>query len=548
MDPSKKLELKASSISRRADTARNSLVARWPLSSSVEIWKTDLLASLVSSRIAWLAGLGIAVVVACHYWALDRVPSGFFVDEAGIAYAAWGISLDGRDEYGAAWPTFFQSFGDWKSPILIYLVAGGIRLFGPGIVVVRAVPTTLSLLAAVLLGVLVWRLFRIRWLAWISFFVAGVTPWLLGIGRIGFEVSALPPLLLLALLLWWKASQELDLSAALLCGAVYGLTTYAYPTARLFVPLLLIAMLLSELPSPRWRLVFPAWFGAGLMMVPLLAFNHQHPGALTVRYQLISVFADAHSLFEAVDRVWRVYTSGFSLRFLFWQTVWWQGGEFFALLALPLALGLVALWRRRREPFWRFVGLGLVLAPVPAALTYDFSHELRNLEAAPYLLLLMAAGVAEIAPVLEREKLIASALAALLVVQAASFLSDYFTVYPVRVADWHEQGFDQATSEANSRSRALDAPVGLSSRIFAAEILYAYYSREDIRLYRKQRIGGAGAAIVDLQQRLPSNTVVVSLPNEQPVNGKLLKTINIPYHDDWGRLKLRQVYLIWLIE
>lgn len=536
--------------SGRFNTIRGVVPARGDgVSPVAQSWTADLKQSVVSSPSGWLVAVGILFVVICHYWVLDKVPSGFFVDEAGIAYAASGISLDGQDEHGAAWPIFFEGFGEWKSPLLIYLIAGAMRLFGPGIVIVRSVPTTLSLLTAVLLGVLVWRTFRIRWLAWCSFFVAGVLPWLFGLGRIGLEVSSLPPLLLLSLLLWWKADRESSLRAALLAGGVLGLATYAYPTARLYVPLLLVALLVSELPGPRWRLVAIAWLGGGLMMLPLLLFNQGHPGALIARYQLISVFTDAHSPLEALDRVWRVYTSGFSLRFLFWQTAWWQGGEFFAVLALPLVLGLVALWRRRRDPFWRYVALGLVLGPIPAALTYDFSHELRNLETAPFFLLVMAAGVAEIQPLLVREKMLAGALAALLAAQVAVFMSDYFTGYPVRVAEWHEQGFDQATLEANSRSHSLGTPVLLSSRIFAAEILYAYYSREDVRLYRKHGIGGAGAHIVDLQQggQPPSRGLVVSLPDERPDHGTLLKVITIPYHDDWGRPKTRQAYLIWLV-
>lgn len=86
--------------------------------------------------------------------------------------------------------------------VLIYLLAGAMQLFGPSVGIVRMVPSLLGLITAIVLGWLVYRIFRDRWLGLATFAVTGTLPWLFIIGRIGFEVSALPTALALFLLAW----------------------------------------------------------------------------------------------------------------------------------------------------------------------------------------------------------------------------------------------------------------------------------------------------------------------------------------------------------
>src|SRR5262249_53750794 len=155
------------------------------------------------------------------------------------------------------------------------------------------------------------------------------------------------------LLLWHVADRTGRPSWGLAAGLALGLSVYAYISAWLFAPLLCAALVLAELPRPRWRLLIATAVGAELAVVPMLLFVLSHPGALTARYQLVEVWQAGHPFLENVGRVWRVYTSGFSPGYLFGGTFWIQGGEFFGLLAPLLAVGLVSLWRVRHERFWR---------------------------------------------------------------------------------------------------------------------------------------------------------------------------------------------------
>jgi hypothetical protein len=489
-------------------------------------------------------GLVTAGVVISHYVALDSVPPGLFVDEAGISYAAQGIALDGHDEHGAAWPLYFQAFGEWKNPVLIYVVAAVFRVTGPGVVAARAVPTTFALLTAVLLGALAWRLTSSRGLGWATFAVAAVTPWLFSTGRLVYEVAALPALLAGFLLAWQHASASSDWRWGVPAGWALGLAAYSYSTARLFVPLLLLAIAISELSLRRWRLVVVITATTVTLMVPIALFAQAHPAALLARYQTLSVFNGSQSWAESAGRVWRVYTSAYSPSFLFLSSTWTAGGELFFGFAPALAAGLVALWRRRSDPFARFIALGLLLAPVPAALTQDFSHDLRNVEAVPFYITIAALGVAELLPLLTRERGVAVAMGALIAFQGVWFMSDYFSRVPDRMAGWQEEGLAQAVHD--TRMAAGGAPVVVSDRIFGGDFLYAFYSGEDVRTYRARGLAGAGATYrpLDLSQPAPGSVVLTTAGEELPGSVKL-EEVSITHTDDWGRSRSEAVFRIW---
>jgi 4-amino-4-deoxy-L-arabinose transferase-like glycosyltransferase len=515
---------------------------------------------VLDGALAWIQARAPALVavalagmaVGLHYAALQRVPPGFFSDEASVAYDALGIATDGRDQHGAAWPVVFQSFGAWRCPLFIYAVAAVFKVFGPGVIQARAVATTCSLLTAALLGLLVWRLFSTRWLAMGAFLVASVTPWLLTTGRSAFEPITLPLVLAAFLVVWQRADSSGDWRWGIAGGAVLGLAVYTYISAWLYAPLLCVALALSELPRVRWRLMLATSVGAGVVALPLALFLRGHPGALTARYHVVQVWQTGHPLLENLGRLWRVYTSGFSPGYLFGQVFFIQGGELFSILAAALAVGLFALWGVRRDRFWRFCLLGLLLAPVPGALSADFSHDLRNLEGLPFYFAIMALGVWRLSPALTRERVAAVALTGLLATQTIWFLSDYFTRVDGRMAGWQVAGFGQAVQDAVRLARG--RPIELAPDLYAAEsgdpqtaaVPFAFFSGEPVPLYRREGIRGMNASIVNPDQRFDPG-IAITTASAQPPHARLLERVTVPSVDDWGQRSATPVFLIWSV-
>jgi hypothetical protein len=106
-------------------------------------------------RPAVLLGVGALVaIVAFQLWITPSNPPGYHRDEAALSYNAYTISTSLRDEDGAFLPLFFRSFGDYKSPLYPYVLAGAFRITGPDKEVARGLSAVLVLAAVLLLGLL----------------------------------------------------------------------------------------------------------------------------------------------------------------------------------------------------------------------------------------------------------------------------------------------------------------------------------------------------------------------------------------------------------
>jgi hypothetical protein len=386
---------------------------------------------------AVLTGMAVVVAVcAFQLWISPDNPPGFFRDEAAIAYNAYTIAHDGRDEYGARFPLYFSSFLDYKSPTFVYGLAGVFLVTGRSKSVARGFAAVCMLAAVLLTG----------WLGYVrtgraavgvaTLAVAGFSPWLFELGRVAFEV-AIEPLFLCLVLLGVERASRLELwtpFTALPVALALGALTYSYAGGRLLAPLLAAALIVVA-TRQRWRWVATVWLGFAVTQVPLLLYSHAHPGALSRRFDATSFITPDMSPWEVVGRTIFNYLQDLQL----WQYVVSGDSKPYAhtpgtsaLLAAAVALavgGLVLVLRRHRaDPFWRFAVAALLVSPVPAALTIDRFHAVRL---APFAVMLAVIAIPALDVVLRAPRL-AAALAVAGAVQFALFLHDYSTDGPRR--------------------------------------------------------------------------------------------------------------------
>ena len=521
------------------------------------------------------AGLGVLLL---HVVGLTSSPPGFYVDEASIGYNGYAISIDGRDQNGESWPLYFQAFGGQENPVIIYLIAGAMKLFGPSVGIVRVVASLFSLTTAVVLGWLVYCVFCNRWLGLATFTVAGALPWLFIIGRIGFEVSALPTVLALFLVFWWRVGQEQlrphhQLLMAAIAGLWLGISIYAYTTGRLLVLLMVGTLWVSYIGGWKqwWRPLVITSLVAVASYLPMVCWSYQHPGLLTARFNMLSILcrpvstcyanpaivgnADDGRFFPLVvaERFLRVYSYSWSPTFLFYKGDPWgrhvtgHGGELYVTLAPFLIVGVAAVIRRWREHFWRLIGIGALAAGVPAAMTLEFGHSLRTMAVVPFLVIIMALGAAELIPRLSSQRAITVALGAAVLIEIGAFMTDYFTAYPARQAVWFDRGLQDAIAIAQRTVHR--GPIVLSDHIDQAPIMFAFFSHEDPKIYRAHGIDGNGAVVKPVgAQRFPSGSAVVTKPDENVPGADLLQTVAVAGRDGWGHPgQLDIYYKVWLI-
>jgi 4-amino-4-deoxy-L-arabinose transferase-like glycosyltransferase len=125
----------------------------------------------------------LLLVAVLFLWRTPDNPPGFHRDEASIALSATAISESLRDEDGALFPLYFESFMDYKSPLFVYGLAGVFSVTGPSTTAARYFAGAAVVCAVLLVGLLAWRRSRDAAVVIAAVLLAASTPWLYELGR-----------------------------------------------------------------------------------------------------------------------------------------------------------------------------------------------------------------------------------------------------------------------------------------------------------------------------------------------------------------------------
>lgn len=381
-----------------------------------------------------------------------RNPPGFNHDEMAITYNAATIAAHGRDEYGARFPLFIKSFGDYKSPVYVYALAAVFTVTGPSTAVARTFSAVLGLAAILTLFALAWLLTKSPLISLAVTLGAGLSPWLFEISRLVFEV-ALEPLLIAALLvaLYRSSARTWRVADAVVIAVLLAAISYAYQAGKLLAVLYAIgiAAFYGRRQPKRVALALGLF---GLSLAPLLPYNARHPGALSARLQGLTYVHHGMSWWTIVWDFVKHYFLNMNL--WEWATrgdpnarhhVPGTGSIFFVTTALAL-VGLVVVVRQHRSsPWWRFVVFGAVTSAVPSSLTSGLNHSLGLIALPVFLAVLTIPALEWIASL--RRVALRSAVIAIVVLGFAAEATRWQVVYhrdgPKR-ADVFEAGFKPA--------------------------------------------------------------------------------------------------------
>jgi hypothetical protein len=402
---------------------------------------------------------------------LSTTPPGLYADEASIGYNAWTIAHFGVDEHGASFPLFFQAFGEWKNPVYVYLLAPFVWLFGLTTTVVRTPAALLGIVTAVALAGCARRATGSRGVALATLLIAGATPWLTLESRVAFEVPSM--VACLAVMLWCvsrAATSPNDRLSFGFAGLALGLSVFAYTVGRLEGVLLAAAVLVCFGSGRQLRRLnlFIVPVAAAYLLLALWATGH--PGQLTVYFNAISITAGHPAVWTVAGRFLSNMAAYFGPAFLFLsgdpnlrQSTGF-GGELLVVTLPLLVAGIVVCVRRWREPLPRFILIGLVIAPVAAALTNQGTpHALRDATALPFWIAITAYGIDGLLQVLSNRRAWALVLVVAVAAETAVFTVDLFGAYTTRAAAW----FDAPQVAAISRAHSMAAghTVWLSSEL-----------------------------------------------------------------------------------
>jgi 4-amino-4-deoxy-L-arabinose transferase-like glycosyltransferase len=368
---------------------------------------------------ATLAGI-LLLAALLRLPALDRVPPGFFLDEASRGYDAYALARTGADQYGVRWPLFAEGLDDFTPALYTYLVLPFVAALGPTELAVR-LPAALVGIASIwlaylaagaffgpavglgtaaLLAISPWHVLPSRsgaeWILLPAFAMLGT--WLLRRGvapRSNWAIDAAPPGhsergegsrsraatpgpgSFAALRMTRGArllhSGSLDGGPSLvLAGIVLGVGMYSYAFARILLPLLLVGFVVIWARHLRGRLGWVLLLGLvfAVISIPIVQFAATEAGQARLRAVVPLARLGPGDL---VPYLLGNYASYFSPDFLIWgaeRSHHHRLGGFGPLLPfmVPLAvLGLAEAVRRPDRPrlFWLW---WLLAAPAASAL------------------------------------------------------------------------------------------------------------------------------------------------------------------------------------
>jgi len=207
----------------------------------------------------------LAVGIFIRLIAIDKIPIGINVDEAGTAYDAYCIANYGVDRFLYHNPVYTINYGGGQSVLYTYLAAGFIKLFGFHLFAVRLPAFFLSVISMVILYLMV-REFKNKKLAMICLFIIVIVPWHFMQSRWGLDCNLMSPMLLISVYMLLKAKHKWNYVFA---GILFGITLYSYALSYIIIPILLLGIFTYLFIIKKIKIMDIICFGIPLFVLAL---------------------------------------------------------------------------------------------------------------------------------------------------------------------------------------------------------------------------------------------------------------------------------------
>jgi hypothetical protein len=393
---------------------------------------------------------------ALRLFKVTEIPAGLYWDEAAIAYNAFGIADWNRDEWGNKLPISFRSFGDYKAPLLIYVLSVPYKLFGLHIDWLRYLAVLIGT-GNVLFTLLIFKKIvpKANSITLITFLVlVGLSPWYFHFSRFGNEASLSLFLILAGSYYFLKAQAKPFFY--LLSSLLLSLSLYAYHSAKFFTPLLVLVLLStrkSKLIADVKYIATSLFLGVTLL-IPLAIDSVTGSGF--ERGKSLIIFEE-QSLAPSSVIFQKAYANTLSFLSLdFWifgrDSIGARHGldGFGVLLQIGIVLTLVGVYlvvRNKHYTRFQWIAVLGLLGIMPSLLSHDAPHAIRSMLSAPWFLLLAGLAIHHFSTTrvfTQKFRVMLPLILATLIIESGLYLNTYFTKYPQASAPHFQYGYQQA--------------------------------------------------------------------------------------------------------
>lgn len=403
-------------------------------------------------------------------------------DEISHGYNAYSILNTGRDEWGYKFPLIFRAYGDFKLPLYIYLTVPWIFCFGLNSFSVR-LTSILAGTGLVLVSYLITHLItKEKKTSLLAAALVSLSPWSLFLSRIAVEANLgafLFSLGIFFLMKWWQKKEGKNLTPALI---FFGLSLYAYNSARIIVPAVVLILLIYLFKTKKIKQSILPLLIFFIIITPFV-FQVVNNSA-KARYDLVSlidqgtigtinnlrngsklplffkrVIYNRPNFFVLLSI--KNYFSNLSLDYLFFK-----GGshyqfslpnhELLFLISAPfLIFGII--WKLLKgDSSEKILILWFFLGFIPSAITKDAPHVLRSILVLPSPMIISSLGFFKVISYIKNKsfinrKFVYIVCALCLLLGFSKWWTDYWNIYRKSYSWAWQNGYKEMVSEVLKR-------------------------------------------------------------------------------------------------
>ena len=403
-----------------------------------------------------------------RFYRIDVNPPGLYWDETAFGYDAYSVLKTSMDQHGRTLPLFFESFGDWKLPGYFYLLIPSIKVFGLTEFAVRFPSALLGTLSIPVFFLLLKKLTSNTNLSLFVALALALSPWHIQFSRAGFESIAGLFFIILGLYLFVSSLEKPRTLLLTFAFLLLTLSMYTYHSYRIFVPLLVLALLIiyrKQILNNLKKFLIPV-FISFLIFIPLLQFTFTKEGQSRAASQSPfkkEVLERAKIDYDQKSKQPLRFLSGylykeptyfsylalngyidhFSPLFLFFQGdqigrhSQVDMGQIYAFDAILLVSAIFA-FKTQNKKTKQLMITWLLLAPIPASIVLPTPHAQRALQMAPVLAFFSGLGAYHLYS--KKGLIIPKAMLSLLILfYISSYVHLLFNHYPQKFgADWQD--------------------------------------------------------------------------------------------------------------
>lgn len=461
-------------------------------------------------------------IIACalRLYQLQNVPPGVNRDEASIGYTAYSLLHTGKDEYGRFFPVSFESFGDWKLPLYIYTVVPFVYILGLSELAVRLPSVIFGVFSVILTFYFVKLLFKDNKLAFLTMFLAAISPWSIHLSRVESESNTAVFLVLLGMILFLKSLSKNWLIVPSLIALA--LTYFTYAGNHIFTTLLIIGTFFiykDKISRTKFTLI-------GVILFFLMSgfiFYHTLLMADKTKISGIGIFGDpsvVHAKIElprnehldsqsflarivhnrivfAGQTITKNYFNAFSPQFLFISGGTNHAhniidfGNMYLVEAPFLYFGLIYLFAIKKGREKKLILLWFLIAPIAASITKDAPHTNRMFSIFPTLSLITSFGILYLFEEFFKKPLFKKLFILILVFLFTINIAIYFDKYYVHFPRNEEKSWGfiyKNLITSLKKENLINKKIIVSQPTHSPYIFFLFYLKYNPAAYQKEAI------------------------------------------------------------